>query len=128
VLDQIYLANDFLRRKANLACPAGCATNFTTAAKIQIYWTKGVSPGAYYGAPTVPISFFTNISSGNIYRGLYILGGIQGSVCTDTDHFDRSVILHEYGHYLEAALGRSSSPGGSHDGNSVIDPRLAWSE
>lgn len=128
ILDQIYLANDFLRRKANLACPAGCATNFTTAPKIQIYWTKGVSPGAYYGAPSVPISFFTNISSGNIYRGLYILGGIQGSVCTDTDHFDRSVILHEYGHYLEAALGRSSSPGGSHDGNSVIDPRLAWSE
>lgn len=128
ILDQIYIANEFLRTEANRTCPAGCASSFTTAPKIQIYWTKGLSPGTYFEAPRARISFFTNESIGGIYRGLYILGGIEGDVCTDTDHFDRSVILHEYGHYLEAAFGKSASPGGSHDGNSLIDPRLAWSE
>lgn len=129
ILDQLYLANEYIRTNGNVACGSvGCATNFTSAPKIGVYWSKGVSPGTYYGSPSSGISFFTNVSSGNVYRGLYILGGVQGEVCTDTDHFDRSVILHEYGHYLEAAYGKSSSPGGSHSGNAIIDPRLAWSE
>nr|HPI41570.1 hypothetical protein [Pseudobdellovibrionaceae bacterium] len=46
----------------------------------------------------------------------------------DTDHFDNSVILHEYGHFLEDVYGKSESPGGSHNGDFIIDPRLAWSE
>ncbi len=128
ILDQLYVANQFIRDEGNLACAAGCVTTFVSAPKIPVYWSKGVSPGTYYGSPSSRISFFTNVSSGNVYRGLYILGGVQSEVCTDTDHFDRSVILHEYGHFLEAAYGKSSSPGGSHDGNSIIDPRLAWSE
>jgi hypothetical protein len=36
--------------------------------------------------------------------------------------------LHEYGHFLEAHYGHSDTPGGSHNGNFIIDPRLAWSE
>lgn len=129
ILDQLYLANEYIRTAGNVTCaPVGCVTTFVSAPKIGVYWSKGVSPGTYYGSPTSRISFFTNTSSGNVYRGLYILGGVQGEVCTDTDHFDRSVILHEYGHFLEAAYAKSASPGGSHDGNTIIDPRLAWSE
>src|SRR6185295_15313242 len=47
---------------------------------------------------------------------------------SDTDHFDNSVIIHEYGHFLEDNMFNSDSPGGSHNGDKVIDPRLAWSE
>lgn len=129
ILDDVYIANQFLREKGNETSPCTiCANDFVSAPKVQIYWTKGVSPGVYFGAADVPISFFAPTSGGGVYRGLYILGGVEGSVCTDTDHFDNSVILHEYGHFLEDAYGKSASPGGSHDGNSMIDPRLAWSE
>ena len=62
-------------------------------------------------------------------RELYLLGGENGDVdFSDTDHFDNSVIIHEYGHFIEDIFGAPNSPGGSHNGNSVIDPRLAWSE
>lgn len=129
ILDDIYVANQFLRDEANETSPCTiCANDFVTAPKVQIYWTKGVSPGVYFDAADTPISFFAPTSGGGVYRGLYILGGVSGSICTDTDHFDNSVILHEYGHFLEDAYGKSASPGGSHDGNSMIDPRLAWSE
>jgi hypothetical protein len=129
ILDQIFIANQFLRDKANDSSTCSvCTTNFVSAPKIPIYWTKGLSPATYYGSPSSPISFFLASQSGSIYRGLYILGGVQDSVCTDTDHFDRSVILHEYAHYLESYYSKASSPGGSHNGDKVIDPRLAWSE
>lgn len=129
ILDQIYVANEFLRAKANDSTNCSvCSLDFVAAPKVPVYWTKGLTPGTYYSSPSTPISFFVANQSGSIYRGLYILGGVQGSVCTDTDHFDRSVILHEYGHFLENAYGKTASPGGSHNGNQVIDPRLAWSE
>ena len=137
ILNDILIANEYLRAHANGSTTAGqadycpsavCATPFTVAPKVQVYWTKGLTPATYYGDSTTPISFFVPKASGGIYEGLYILGGIEGEICTDTDHFDNSVILHEYGHFLERAFGFSDSPGGSHNGNLVIDPRLAWSE
>lgn len=128
ILDQIFIANQFLRDKGNDGSCAPCVNNFVVAPKIPIYWKKGLSPGAYYDSPNTAISFFLNETSGSVYRGIYILGGLNDSVCTDTDHFDRSVIIHEYGHFLESAFSKSASPGGSHNGNAIIDPRLAWSE
>ncbi|MBX2996206.1 MAG: hypothetical protein KF681_15380 [Bdellovibrionaceae bacterium] len=137
ILDNILIANDYLRTHVQVNdnagtadyCPSSiCNVNFTVAPKVQVYWTKGLSPAAYYGSPSSAISFFASSSGGGIYTGLYILGGIEGSVCADTDHFDNSVILHEYGHFLEHVYATSDSPGGSHNGNKIIDPRLAWSE
>jgi hypothetical protein len=124
ILDQIYRANNFLRN--NTACPF-CST-FTVAPKVTVYWTAGLSPGTYYGSPSTGISFFNPTNYSGFPSGLYILGGISGSTCVDTDHFDKSVILHEYGHFLEKAYATSDSPGGSHNGNGLIDPRLSWSE
>ena len=129
ILDQILEANEYLRTQVTTASSCTtCVKDFDVAPKIQIYWQKGLTPAAYYGSPQSPISFFLSESGGGLYRGIYMLGGIEGDVCTDTDHFDRSVILHEYGHFLENAYGKSSSPGGSHNGNEQLDPRLAWSE
>ena len=62
-------------------------------------------------------------------KRLFILGGINGDTdYRDTDHFDSSIILHEYGHFLESQFAVSNSPGGPHYGHTLIDPRLALSE
>lgn len=130
IFDQVVNANDFLR--ANTSCPAlgNICTSVSVAPKVRVFWTAGLSPGAYYGSATSAISFYiaNDESAYGMATGMYIMGGINGSTCVDTDHFDNSVIVHEYGHFLEKAYAYSDSPGGSHNGNSVIDPRLAWSE
>jgi hypothetical protein len=122
ILDQVYNANEFIKNNNS--------SGFTVASKVRIFWTAGLSPGAYYGSPTDAISFFlpADDSTYGMASGIYIMGGVNGSVCTDTDHFDNSILIHEYGHFLEKANAYSDSPGGSHSGNAVIDPRLAWSE
>ncbi len=128
ILDQIYKAQAYLRTEtANCSSAGGTfhngCTPFTTAPTVYVYWTKGVSPGVYVGQAG-GISFYLNTK-----RELYILGGLNGDFENeDMDHFDNSVIVHEYAHFLEDQFGKPNSPGGSHDGNSIIDPRLAWGE
>lgn len=126
ILDQVIKANEFLALYVDTTY--GCGTTFadctpyTPAPLVYIYWKKGVNPYSYYGVSTGS-SFYTGDSR------IFILGGMNGDVdSSDADHFDNSVIVHEYGHFLEDALSVSESPGGFHDGQSVIDPRLAWSE
>lgn len=57
-------------------------------------------------------------------NAIYILG----SENDDTDEYDRHVILHEWGHYIEATLSRSDTIGGSHQGDDKLDLRVAMSE
>lgn len=58
-------------------------------------------------------------------NALYILG-IEDD---DTDEYDRHVIAHEWGHYLEDVLvGRMDSIGGPHSSLDKLDMRVAWSE
>lgn len=129
ILDQIYKAQKFLREETK-DCDQNWSSNyypdcipFTTAPVAQVYWSPGVSPGIYVGVDG-PISFY--LSGTN---SLYILGGENGDTeYTDMDHFDNSVIIHEYAHFIEDNFGNPDSPGGSHDANSIIDPRLAWGE
>lgn len=119
ILDQIHNAIDKLR--ALLPTPIGVAPELIP--KVDIYWEKGFNPGVYVGVDS-GLSFFSKPQ-----RKLFILGGLNGDVdFADTDHFDNSIILHEYFHFLEAAVSRSDSPGGAHSGNELLDPRLAWSE
>lgn len=76
----------------------------------------------------------TDLSSGDIgtsfyqfqngQHQLYLLGA-QG---VDTDEYDRSVVVHEFGHYLQSALSRNDSPGGPHSGDELLDRRVAFSE
>lgn len=62
----------------------------------------------------------------SFYNGsaIYILGDENN----DTDEYDRHVILHEWGHYLEEEVGRSDSIGGSHMYGDKLDMRVAMSE
>lgn len=122
ILDQLLDANEFLRDKVGTCGYTGCP-DFTVAPKAFVYWEKGFNPNSYFGG-TSGLSFYLPG-----YSRLFILGGRNGDVDnSDTDHFDQSVILHEYGHFLEDVEFVSDSPGGPHSGNAVIDPRLAWSE
>lgn len=127
ILYQIYLTNKYIRIAIDKNNPADFAdvNNWWVADKVSVYWKAGFNPYSYEDASaTVGLSYY---KPGE--RKLFILGGISGNVKTaDTDHFDNSVILHEYGHFLEDVYSNTKSPGGSHNGNFVIDPRLAWSE
>ncbi|MFN8846975.1 MAG: carboxypeptidase-like regulatory domain-containing protein [Bdellovibrionales bacterium] len=115
LLYNFWTANEFLRSQSGNA-------NFV-ADKVTAYWKAGFNPGSYVGTSS-GLSFYIKGS-----RDLYILGGLNGNYSTtDFDHFDDSVILHEYAHFLEDVYSKSDSQGGSHNGNFVIDPRLAWSE
>jgi len=109
--------------RANLYVRTQIADSSWVADKVTVYWKAGFNPYTYFGG-TSSLSFYRPSE-----RKLYILGGKNDNVKTaDTDHFDNSVILHEYGHFLEDVYGKTDSPGGSHNGNRIIDPRLAWSE
>lgn len=125
ILDQIYEYNEKLRTLVS-TCPTGSATGcvpFTVAPKVSIYWEKGFNPGSYLTGSPATSYYYTGLNR------LFILGGINGDVnYSDTDHFDNSIIAHEYFHFLEDNFSQSDSPGGNHNGNSIIDPRLAWSE
>jgi hypothetical protein len=130
IYDNIVSANEFIRAQTS-GCSStytGCP-EFTVAPKATIFWKKGFNPGSYVNQPNDGVSFVLPDSANPEDSEIYILGGIGGDVdSTDTDHFDNAIILHEYGHYIEAAMSKADSPGGSHDGDSVIDPRLAWGE
>lgn len=103
ILDQLYSANEFLRDRVGdcgLVNPDLC-TRITTslansAPKVKAYWAKGFNPNNYFGSSQA-VSFYIPGTS-----RLFILGGNDGEVQTaDTDHFDNSVIIHEYGHFIE---------------------------
>lgn len=118
IMKDIYRANEYIR--------SSLGDTTWAAPKVSVYWKAGFNPNSYRDAAYADqgLSYY---STGN--RKLYILGGINGQVKgVDTDHFDDSVVIHEYGHFLEDVYAKQDSPGGSHSGNSIIDPRLAWSE
>jgi hypothetical protein len=129
ILDQILNTQEFLRNSTR-DCDQSGSSNFfhncipfTVAPSVNVYWSPGLNPGKYVGESSA-ISFYINGK-----KELYILGGINGDTeVSDMDHFDNSVIIHEYSHFIEDQFSYPSSPGGSHTGNGIIDPRLAWGE
>jgi len=76
-------------------------------------------------APTaLTLRWHRNNNDGTYYQDneIFLLGPLS-----DDDGYDDTVILHEIGHHIEDAIGRSDSPGGDH-AFEPVDPRLAWSE
>ncbi len=128
IFDKILQVNDFLRANTtDASCPT--CSGFSVAPKVTVYWTKGFNPGSYFGESSGLSYFDSEGSVDSGAPGLYILGGSNGDVDnSDTDHFDDSVIIHEYGHFLQSVYWNTDSPGGYHNGNLIIDPRLAFSE
>lgn len=125
IFDQIVKAAE---KVSELTLSLNCLNNtlckdITEAGKANVYWEAGFNPGVYLNEDPV-LSFFNAE-----FSRLFILGGVSGDVAfSDTDHFDNSIIIHEYFHFLESSLSTTNSPGGFHNGNQLLDPRLAWSE
>lgn len=126
----IYITNEYIRKtieKDTLVSgvPSTNTNQWFVADKVQVYWKRGFNPSSYfYGSSADGASFY--IPSEN---KMFILGGMNGNISSaDTDHFDNSVIIHEYGHFLENRYSNAKSKGGAHNGNGIIDARLAWSE
>nr|MDJ0751523.1 hypothetical protein [Woeseiaceae bacterium] len=61
---------------------------------------------------------------GNPIDGIYLLGDED----VDTEEYDKHVITHELGHYIEGTLARNDSIGGAHTLADILDIRLAYSE
>lgn len=129
ILDQIAKTQEYLRAQTANCNNVGSANYFqgcrpfTVAPMVYAYWTPGIAPGTFFGSNS-GASFYLNGE-----RELYILGGKNGdTTVSDMDHFDNTIIIHEYGHFIEDQYGRPDSPGGTHNGRYIIDPRLAWSE
>jgi len=53
---------------------------------------------------------------------------VLGNQNSDTDEYDRHVMAHEYGHYVEDQLSRTDSIGGPHSISDRLDPRVAMGE
>lgn len=132
ILDKMLDANLFLKTST-----AGCTlsgtyngnafscTPFSPVHKASVYWKPGFNPNTYLGASANNTLSFYDPEEDKIY----ICGGVSGDVNnTDTDHFDNSIVIHEYGHFLENHYSTSDSPGGSHSGTKAMDPRLVLSE
>lgn len=73
-----------------------------------------------------------SFDEGDIGSSLYSTGAtaiyVLGHADNDTDEFDKSVIQHEFGHYIEDKLSRSESIGGSHQLGLPLDMRVAFGE
>ncbi len=61
---------------------------------------------------------------GNPIDGLYLLGDED----VDTEEYDKHVIAHEFGHYVEDTIARSDSIGGAHTLSDRLDKRVAFGE
>lgn len=60
------------------------------------------------------------------FNGAFIM--ILGDAEVDTDEYDESIVIHEWGHYFQSILSRDDSLGGPHGGEDKLDMRVAFSE
>ena len=89
---------------------------------LEVLWSVNNRPAdGDIAQGEIGTSFFT------ILNGVPTIA-ILGAANTDTDEYDRHVVVHEFGHYFESQLSRSDSIGGPHSLSSVLDARLAFSE
>ena len=121
--------NDILSAYDYLAYNTGTIDLSCMNPKLDVYWKAGFNPAQYIYPSADPGSLGTISYYIKGQNQMFINGGRLGSVTTqDTDHFDDAVIIHELGHHIEDVCGTMDSPGGTHNGQFRIDPRLAWSE
>ncbi|MDB2549847.1 PKD domain-containing protein [Porticoccaceae bacterium] len=71
-----------------------------------------------------------NLTDGDIGTSFYFGGKIYilGAADTDSDEYDRHVVIHEWGHYFEDQLSRTDSIGGGHSLSEQLDMRVAFGE
>ena len=85
---------------------------------LTLHWSPSNVPVSGPGAGEIGSSFFRP------GVGIFLVGAVD----QDTDEYDRHVIAHEWGHYLEYYFSRSDSIGGRHTLTDQLDMRLAFAE
>ncbi len=94
----------------------------TVLPPLSIFWSPNNRPAlGQLSEGNIGASFFT---SNGFSRSMYILGAEN----TDTDEYDQPVVAHELGHFIQDALSRDDSVGGSHSAVDKLEMRLAFSE
>ncbi|GAB7127882.1 hypothetical protein JCM19000A_23890 [Silvimonas sp. JCM 19000] len=94
----------------------------TTLPSLNVFWSVRNQPTP--GDPAVGNIGEAHYQAGGAAPGLYL----SGREDVDTDEYDRSVLLHEYGHYVMTELSRTDIVGGSHPIDAVLEPGFALSE
>lgn len=114
ILDAVYDAMQFV-------AAANPAANFPP---LKVHWSPDNVPS--FGAEGTPDPATGELGTSYFApdEGIYLLGR-EG---LDTEEYDRHVIVHEWGHYLEGAFSRSDSIGGPHSRGDQLDLRVAFSE
>jgi hypothetical protein len=108
ILDAVYAAMDKFR----------AIDNSVVFPLLQINWSENNRPADGEVADgDIGTSYY---SANNVY--------ILGAADSDTDEYDRHVVIHEWGHYFEDKLSRSDSIGGDHNGSDRLDLRVAFGE
>ena len=79
-----------------------------TSNKVKAFWYDGSTDGTYFITTTNTLHFLGKSS--------------------DSDSYDDTVILHEFGHWVSNNFSRDNSPGGDHTITGHYDIRLSWSE
>jgi hypothetical protein len=108
VLDAMYdTVQKFVAVDANVQFPA-----------LEIHWSENNSVAE------------GDLNDGDISTSFYSGGKIYllGKEDSDSDEYDRHVLIHEWGHYFEDKLSRSDSIGGSHSLSERLDMRVAFGE
>lgn len=108
ILDVVYDA-------VQLVLTAAPSTAFPA---LQLHWSPQNVPVVGTAPGEIGSSRF------NTGGGIFLLGAAG----QDTDEYDRHVIAHEFGHYLEYRFSRSDSIGGPHTLTDQLDMRLAFGE
>ncbi len=108
ILDDIYIGVTRLNQ-------AGNTRDFKP---MELRWsTKNNEADGIYTLGEIGTTFYDG-------EAIYILGDANN----DTDEFDKHVVLHEWGHYVEENFSRSDSMGGGHSDGEKLDMRVAMSE
>lgn len=112
ILDVLYSAQAKVATASVLNLPA-----------LRVFWSVN-------NKPVSPI----NLPAGDIQTTFFsVIGGIPalvilGQANVDTDEYDTHVVAHEFGHYLQHAVSRDDTPGGTRGQSQKLDARLAFSE
>ena len=92
---------------------------------VQWYAAKG------YATPEAAVTRWTLGQKPSFCASCYVIGEkiiyLTGTA-VDPDHFDDPVYLHEFGHRMHYAFGRSDSPNGDHSYYERAVPTLAFAE
>ena len=114
ILDTIILGADFVAE----------ADPSIVFPQLDIHWSENNVPTEDEDGNPDPTTGEIGSSQYVPVDGLYLLGAEDN----DTEEYDRHVILHEFGHYLEFTYGRVSTIGGPHAIGDHLDLRVAFSE